>query len=193
MSRPPDLRAAAAVDVLQRLVRNATTASSSVRLYPDAAVIELGDQPIIALFAADIDPLQGEDLVRTAQSAATRLQRAFDESVELHARRRLARAAGIALAVMALYLFAVWLLVRINRRVASHISGAARRLRSLPAGGAPLDGSATRRRAGEGVYGSTAAPRIVPPDDWYAPPAVPQGDPTARGVPVSADRKVAGA
>ena len=147
MSHPPEVRARAATQQLQRLVEESPTARASIRIYPEAALVRLGEQPVFAIFAADIDPLQNEDLMGTAQAAAARLDVAFAESVELHSTRRLASAGGVALAATILYVLAIWVVVRVDRRVASFISRSAeRRLRSLPGGDALVDATGARIR-----------------------------------------------
>jgi small-conductance mechanosensitive channel len=145
MSRAPDARAAAAIELLQRLVDESPTARASTRTYTEATVVSLGEQPVFVIFAADIDPLQGEDLAGTALAAAARLQLAFDESVELHSGRRLASAGGIALAATILYVLAIWVVVRVERRVATYVSRRAEeRLRSFSGSDAFVDVSGAR-------------------------------------------------
>jgi small-conductance mechanosensitive channel len=140
MSQSPEARASAATQLLHRLVDQIPTAKANIRTYSGATVIRLGEQPVFVLFAADMDPLAGEDLARTAPAAAERLQVAFDESEELRSARRLAAAAGIALVATILYVLAIWLVVRIDRRVAAFVSRTAeRRLRSLPGGETLMD------------------------------------------------------
>src|SRR4051794_28611426 len=87
MSRPPELRARAATEQLQRLVDESPTSRPNILTYPEAAIIRLGDQPVFVIFMADIDPLENEDLIGTARAAAARPGMAVGESGELpHAR-----------------------------------------------------------------------------------------------------------
>jgi small-conductance mechanosensitive channel len=145
MSRTPEARAAAAAEVLQRLADEIPTARTSTGTYPEAAVVRLGEHPVFVIFAADVDPLQGEDLASTAQAAAARLQVAFDESVELRSPRRLAGAGGIVLGATIVYVLALWAIVRTERRLAALVSRSAeRRLRSLPGGDALVDVTGAR-------------------------------------------------
>ena len=145
MARPPEVRVSSATELLQRLVDESPTARASIRTYPEATVVRLNERPVFVLFSADIDPLQGEDPVGTAQAAAARLQVAFDESVELRSARRLAGAGGIALTATIVYVLAIWLVVRIDRRIASYISRTAeRRLRSMSGSDALVDVTGAR-------------------------------------------------
>jgi hypothetical protein len=74
-SLPPDrfaaaVAAAAAIELRQRLVEESPTARAGTHTYPEATVVSLGEQPVSVIYAADIDPLHGEDLPGAAQAAA---------------------------------------------------------------------------------------------------------------------------
>ena len=145
MSRAPEARASAAIELLQRLVEESPTARAGIHTYPEATVVSLGEQPVFVIFAADIDPLQGEDLAGTAQAAAARLQVAFDESVELHSARRLAGAGGVALTATILYVLAIWVVVRVEQRLAAYVTRRAEeQLRSLSGSYAFVDVTGAR-------------------------------------------------
>jgi small-conductance mechanosensitive channel len=145
LARTPDGRAAAAVELLRRLAHETPAARTSIAIYPDAAIVRLDEHPVFAIFAADVDPLQDEDMAGTARAAAARLQVAFDESVELRSPRRLAGAGGIALGATVLYVLALWVVVHTERRIEGHVSRTAeRRLRSLSGGDALVDVTGAR-------------------------------------------------
>ena len=145
MSRSPEARAADAIATLQRLVDENPAGRASVGAYPDGAVVRLADHPVFVIFAADVDPLEAEDLTATARTAAANLQLAFDESVELRTPVRLVRAGGVAFAATILYLLGIWTVVRVDRRAAAAFARrAAQQLRRLPGGDALLDVEGTR-------------------------------------------------
>ena len=107
--------------------------------------MRLADHPVFVIFAADVDPLEAEDLAATARTAAANLQLAFDESVELRTPVRLVRAGGVAFAATILYLLGIWTVVRVDRRAAAAFARrAAQQLRRLPGGDALLDVEGTR-------------------------------------------------
>ena len=95
--------------------------------------------PVFVIFTGGLDPLEGEDVVSTAQAAADRLQVAFDEAIESHSPRRLVRAGAISFAATLLYALGIWAIVtrRTPRRDVRH-----------PAGGAAAPPPLRRRRAG---------------------------------------------
>ena len=145
MSRSPEARAADAIATLQRLVDENPAGRASIGAYPDGAVVRLADHPVFVIFAADVDPLEAEDLAATARTAAANLQLAFDESVELRTPVRLVRAGGVAFAATILYLLGIWTVVRVDRRAAAAFARrAAQQLRRLPGGDALLDVEGTR-------------------------------------------------
>jgi small-conductance mechanosensitive channel len=135
LARPPAARAAAAADQIQRLAATSPSSRVTTRAYDQAVVVNLGGTPVFVIFAADIDPLEGEELTAKAEAAAARLQLAFEEATELRSPARLIRAGLIALAVTALYGLALWLVIRIDLRIAARLGGTAeRRLLRLPGG-----------------------------------------------------------
>ncbi|HET7220063.1 MAG TPA: mechanosensitive ion channel domain-containing protein [Vicinamibacterales bacterium] len=135
LSRPPRMRAAAATDALDRLVAEFPAGRVATRTFDDAIVIGIDTHPVIALYKADADPLEGEELASKAAATAARLQVAFDEAVELHTPRRVLTGLVVAVTATAIYIVALWLLVRLHRRGAMRLSMAAeRRLSQLPGG-----------------------------------------------------------
>lgn len=135
LSRPPHLRAAAATDALNRLVTERPAGRVATRTFDDAIVIGIDTHPIIALYKPDADPLAGEELATKAAAAAAALQTAFDEAVEFQTPRRVLRGLVVAATATAVYIVAIWLIVRLHRRVAMRLSLAAeRQLAKLPGG-----------------------------------------------------------
>jgi small-conductance mechanosensitive channel len=135
LSRPPRVRAAAATDLLNRLVTEVPGGRVATRTFDDAIVIGIETHPVIVLFTADADPLQGEELTTKAAETAARLQVAFDEAVELHTPQRVIKGLVIAVTATAIFIVAIWTLILLHRRVAMRLSAAAeRRLSQLPGG-----------------------------------------------------------
>jgi small-conductance mechanosensitive channel len=135
LSRTPSARAAAAVDVLERLVNEAPGSRIETQAYENAIAVRVGPRPVFFVFAADVDPLAGERLAVKAAEAAARLQVAFDEGVEVRTPRRLVGAAALALLATIIYVAALWLIVRVDRRLATRLGRSAeRQLLRLPGG-----------------------------------------------------------
>ncbi len=135
LARRPAERVAAAIAQLDRLVDEDPTAPVTTRPYPEAIVLVMGARPVLVIFPADVDTLGGETLESAATGAAARLQTAFQEAVEIRTPARLLRPLLVALAATALYVIGLWVLIRMDRRVADRVSRAAeRRLLMLPGG-----------------------------------------------------------
>jgi small-conductance mechanosensitive channel len=135
LSQPPSARAAAAAGRLDRLANQVPTSRVTTRAYDEGVVIGVGDHPVFVLMKADVDRLAGEELGTKAADAAARLQIAFDEAVELRTPVRLLTSVLLALGITTLYVAALWLLIRVNRRLAMRLTTAAeRRLLNLPGG-----------------------------------------------------------
>ena len=135
LGRNPHGRAAAAVDLLDRLVQQVPGGRVATRAFDDAVVIAIDTHPVIVLYRADADPLAGEELPGKAAATAARLQVAFDEALELHTPRRVITGLVVAVTATAIYIVAIWLLLRVHRRGATRLSMAAeRRLARLPGG-----------------------------------------------------------
>ena len=134
LSRSPAHRAAAAVELLDRLVDEVPAGRISARSYDEATAVFVGDHPVFVVFAADIDRLAGENLTTSAADAAGRLQVAFDEAVELRTPGRLVKSVLLALGATVLYALALWAVIRLTRRAAGFSRAAERRLLKLPGG-----------------------------------------------------------
>jgi small-conductance mechanosensitive channel len=135
LARSPANRAAAAHDLLGRLIERMPGARVGAQRYGAAILLTVGGQPLFVVYDADVDPLQGERLVPKADDAVARLQVALDETVELRTPSRLVRAAALALGLTLLYVGALSLVVWVDRRVASRLARSAeRRLLRLPGG-----------------------------------------------------------
>jgi small-conductance mechanosensitive channel len=151
LSRAPAGRAAAAVELLDRFVEQGAAGRVTTRTFADGILVAIDGQPVVVVFNADVDPLSGEQLQTKASDAAARLQTAFAEAVELRTPSRLVRSVLLALGASVLYAAALWVLVRLDRRVAARVSNAAeRQLKKHAAGHAILgvaDAPAFVRRA----------------------------------------------
>ena len=135
LSRTPATRAAAVVDLLERLVNEVPGGRVETQSYGDAIVVRVDRRPVFVIFAADVDPLAGEQLAAKASDAAARLQLAFDEAVEVRTPRRLIAAAATAIAATILFAAGLWLIVHVERRVAARLGRTAeRQLLRLPGG-----------------------------------------------------------
>ena len=133
VSRPPATRAARAIETLDGLASTIPAGRVTTRRFADAIAIGIDEHPVFVLFAADADVLQGETLEAKSAEAATRLQTAFAERVELRTAARLARALVLVLGATALYAVLLALLIRLDRRFTARLSSAAeRQLRRLP-------------------------------------------------------------
>jgi hypothetical protein len=139
LSRTPSARVTAAADLLGRLAERMPAPQAAMRTYDQAVVVTVGDQPALVLYQADVDPLEGEALPAKADAALAQLRLAFDETSEFRDPARVARVGTLVLAVTALYLAALSLVIRIDRRIAARLAGSAERgLRRLPGGEALL-------------------------------------------------------
>ena len=145
MSRTPAARTADATERLRRLLDENQTGRTSIHTYPDGAIVRLGNRPVFVIFTGDVDPLEGEDVVSTAQAAADRLQVAFDEAIESQSPRRLVRAGAISFAATLLYALGIWAIVTAERRGATSVTRRAeQRLRRLSGGDALVDVTGAR-------------------------------------------------
>jgi small-conductance mechanosensitive channel len=135
MRRPPTVRVAGAVELLDRLVELDPQGRVVTRTFDAGVVIGIGSQPVFVLFEADIDPLAGESLAGKSADAAARLDQAFREAVELRTPGRLLSGVAFAFGATVLFLLALWGLIRLDRRLAEAASRATeRRLSQMSAG-----------------------------------------------------------
>ena len=138
-SRPPKERASTVVDILNAIVHDDVPGAVSSEPQQGAAVIRVGNRPILAILPLDVDTLAGETVESTAAQVVSRLQVALDEAVELRTPRRLLgaslRSLGMTV-VLGLLIFFVWRVHRVfGRRL---LSGTERRLERISGGDAQL-------------------------------------------------------
>lgn len=135
LGRTPEVRAEAALQLLNRLAGETPGARVSTHAFPDGVVVALGDHPVFVVFRADVDRLRGESVSGEGAAAAARLQQAFDEAVELRTPKQLLSASVFAIGATLLYALLLWLVVRVDRRLAAAVARVAeRRLRDLRVG-----------------------------------------------------------
>ena len=135
LAQSPAVRAAAAIERLERLVPQLPGGRVTTRSVGEAMIIGIEAHPVMVLFHADADPLSGEDLATKTAAAATRLQQAYDEAVEIRTPRRLVRSGAISLAVTLIFGLAVWVLTRLQRVTSRRARIVAeRQLAQLPGG-----------------------------------------------------------
>ena len=133
--RPPAVRAAQAAETIGRLVEQNPDVQVSTRAYEQGIVLNVGGQPVVVVFTADADPLAGETMQAKADAAAVRLGVAVQEAAELRHPQRLVRGALVAVGATILYVLAIWMLIRIDLKVASSVHDATERgLKRLPGG-----------------------------------------------------------
>ena len=87
----------------------------TVQQEPQGRVVLVDGTMVLLLTPADVDPLRGENLDRATRATVAALARVIAETNEARDRGRLLRAAAFALGATALYLLAVWIVVRIRR------------------------------------------------------------------------------
>ena len=136
-SRSPDERAAAAVQLLDRLVYQTPYARVTTEPTGDAVIIHVGERGVFTILPGDVDALAGGTAAGTAADAATRLERAFGEAVELHNPGRLLRAGLLALGATFLYAGLLLLLRRTHMAAARQVNQTTeRQLQRLSGSGA---------------------------------------------------------
>ena len=74
---------------------------------------------MVVVFAADADSLAGETMQAKADAAVAKLTVAVREAEELRHPQRLVRGALVASAATIVYALAIWMLIRIDIKVAS--------------------------------------------------------------------------
>ena len=136
-SRSPDERAASAVQLLDRLVDETPHARVTAQPSGDAVIIHVGERGVFTILPGDVDTLAGGTVPATAAEAASRLERAFGEAVELHNPRRLLRAGLLALGATILYIALLLMLRRIHAAALRQVNQTTeRQLKRLAGGGA---------------------------------------------------------
>jgi small-conductance mechanosensitive channel len=135
LSRTPAARAAAASAALDRLVPQVPDGEVTTHAYEGGTLVSVGGRPVFAVLAADVDPLAGEQLDTKVADAASRLTVAFREAGELRSPRQLLSSVMIAIAATVFYVLLLWMVIRLDTRVAAAAGRAMeRRLRALPGG-----------------------------------------------------------
>ena len=135
MSRSPAVRAETAERTLTSIAAENPDAAITASAFPQGTLISVGDRPVVVVFAADADPLAGESMSSKATEAVARLGVALRESGELRRPGQLLRGVLVAVGFTVLFVFLMWLLIRLDVRVASTLSNATERgLRRLPGG-----------------------------------------------------------
>jgi small-conductance mechanosensitive channel len=117
LGRPPAVRAAGAIELLNRLAREVPQGRVTTRPYPDGVLVAIDDRPVFVVMSADADALAGETMTSKATEAAGRLDIAFREAVELRTPGRLVPEIAVAAGLTLLYVFLIWLAMRFYRRV----------------------------------------------------------------------------
>jgi small-conductance mechanosensitive channel len=122
LGRPPAERAAAASMFIDRVVEASPDARVTTVRVGDAITVHLGGPAVFAILPADVNTLAGETPENVAATAAARLQRAFDEAVELRQPWRLLRAGLLALAATLVYAGLLWLMRRGHRATTQRLN-----------------------------------------------------------------------
>ena len=135
LSRPPAARVQAAERTLKAIASERPDAAVTTKATDRGTLISVDNRPVIAVFEADADPLAGESMSSKATDAVAKLTVALREAGELRRPAELLRGVAIALAITVLYVVLMWMLIRMEIRVASTLSNATERgLRRLPGG-----------------------------------------------------------
>ena len=122
LARTPAERAAAAVLFIDRVVESSPDARVTTGRVGDAVTVNLGAPTVFAILPADVDTLAGETLEGVSAETVARLQRAFDEAVELRQPWRLLRGGLLALVGTFVYAGLLWLVRRSHRATAQRLN-----------------------------------------------------------------------
>src|SRR5262245_22011923 len=135
LGRTPAERAAAARMFIDRVVEASPDARVTTDRVGDAITVNIGGPAVFAILPADVNTLAGETQESVAATAAARLQRAFDEAVELRQPWRLLHAGLLALVATIVYAGLLWLMRRSHRATIRRLSQTTeRRLQKLMGG-----------------------------------------------------------
>jgi small-conductance mechanosensitive channel len=115
------------VTLLNRIADETPSARVTIHAHDAFTLVALDGQPVFGVLQADLDPLVGEQLDRKAADAAARLQLAFSEAVELRTPRRLLRSALGAFLATVVFVVALWVLIKLDRRAAAWVARTAER------------------------------------------------------------------
>jgi len=122
LGRTPAERAAAAVLFIDRVLDTSPDARVTTERVGDAVTVNLGAPAVFAILPEDVDTLAGETLDGVSAEAVARLQRAFDEAVELRQPWRLLRGGVLALVGTFVYAGLLWLVRRSHRATAQRLN-----------------------------------------------------------------------
>jgi hypothetical protein len=122
--RTPAERAAAAALFIDRVAEALPSARVTAGRLGDAVTVNIGAAAVFAILPADVDTLAGETLEGVSAETVSRLQRAFDEAVELRQPRQLLRAGLLALVSIFVYGGLLWLVHRSHRATAERLNRA---------------------------------------------------------------------
>ena len=122
LARTPAERAAAAALFIDRVVESSPDARVTTGRVGDAVTVNLGAPAVFAILPEDVDTLAGETLEGVSATTVARLQRAFDEAVELRQPRMLLRGGLLALVATFFYAGLLWLVRRGQRATAQRLN-----------------------------------------------------------------------
>jgi small-conductance mechanosensitive channel len=135
MSRTPAARVETAEHTLKAITSAKPDAAVTTMATDQGTLISVDNRPVIVVFDADADALAGESMSSKAADAVGKLNVALREAAELRRPADLLRGAAVAIAITVLYVVLMWLLIRLEVRVASTLHNATERgLRRLPGG-----------------------------------------------------------
>ena len=120
--RTPLERVQAARTFIDRLVEDAPSARVNNLNVEDGIIVRLGETAVFAVVPADVNTLTGETLEGIAADASGKLQRAFDEAVELRNPARILQGVLMALGATLLFVALVTLLYRFRRTATERLS-----------------------------------------------------------------------
>jgi small-conductance mechanosensitive channel len=115
--RDPAERAYGAERALDRLVDDAVTGPVAARSVLGAAVVTVAGRDILAILPDDVDEAGGDSLRLLTDRTVAQLSRALREAAEARNPSRIAWAVGRSLVATALLAAAMFLLVRVRRRL----------------------------------------------------------------------------
>ena len=117
LERSPSERAAAAREALDELVGQRITGPVESTAFEGGVLITVGPRGVIALTAADIDPLAGETVEDVGRRTVARLQQALGEARESRAPAELLRDLAVATLALTVTLSLLWVIGRVHRVV----------------------------------------------------------------------------
>jgi small-conductance mechanosensitive channel len=138
LGRTPAERAQAAAMFIDRVVETSPDARVTTHRVGDAVTVDIGAPSVFAILPEDVDTLAGETLEGVAAAAAARLQRAFDEAVELRQPGRLLRAALLALVSTFVFAGSLWLVRRSHHATTQRLNWTTERQLQKLMGGADI-------------------------------------------------------